>query len=161
SVDARRNGRLVGTGRTAVTVPYSPELIPADGGGGGLARIVEEAGARVMTTPAEIVARPAGGARRQPLWPLLVTTALGLFVLDVGLRRMPVVREIAGRALALLAAWLRREPPPPAAEDHEYEMADQWRPSLGEPEASSDMEQAARFYIARLRRQQDADRKRE
>ncbi|MGH7753951.1 MAG: hypothetical protein ACREN5_14170, partial [Gemmatimonadales bacterium] len=104
---------------------------------------------------------PQGGGRRQPLWPLLVTSALGLFVLDVGLRRMPVVRDLAARALVALGAWLRRSPPAPTREDHEYDLADQWRPPPGDAEASSDMEAAARLYIARLRRQQDASQRRE
>ncbi len=161
SVEARRGGRLAGVGRATVTVPYSPELIPPDGGGAAVARLVEETGARVITTPADLAAVPAGGGRRQPLWPLLVTSALGLFVLDVGLRRMPVVRDLAARALLSLGAWLRRAPPAPTREDHEYDLADQWRPPPGDAEASSDMEAAARLYIARLRRQQDASQRRE
>jgi uncharacterized membrane protein len=161
SVEARRGGRLAGVGRAAVTVPYSPELIPPDGQGGAVARLVEETGARVISSPADLAARPQGGGRRQPLWPLLVTSALSLFVIDVGLRRMPVVRDLAVRAVAALGAWLRREPAAATSEDHEYELADQWRPPPGEGEASSDMEAAARLYIARLRRQQDASQRRE
>ncbi|MGH2453753.1 MAG: VWA domain-containing protein [bacterium] len=161
TVEARRNERVAGVGRTTVTVPYSPELIPPDGGSGAVARLVEETGARVVTTPAELAAPPPGGARRQPLWPYLVTSALGLFVIDVALRRLPVAREIAARALAALGAWVRRAPARAGSEDREYEVADQWRPPPGEPQASSDMEQAARLYIARLRRQQESDRRRE
>jgi uncharacterized membrane protein len=161
SVEARRGGRPAGVGRAAVTVPYSPELILPDGGGSAVARLVEETGARVITAPADLAARPQGGGRRQPLWPLLVTSALGLFVIDVGLRRMPVVRDLLVRAVAVLGAWLRRQPRAPTSEDHEYDLADQWRPPPGEAEASSDMEAAARLYIARLRRQQDTDRTRE
>lgn len=155
TVEAHRNGRLAGTGRATVVVPAAPELAGVGAGLGTLNRLVEVAGARVMRSPADILAPPAGGgARRVPAWPALAVMALGLFVADVALRRLPVIREVAGRAGAALIAWLRRSPPPPTPDDREYEAADQWRPSPGELEASADMEQAARLYIARLRQEQ-------
>jgi hypothetical protein len=162
TVEARRQGRVAGVGRTAVAVPYSPELAASGLGWGGLSHLVEVAGARVMTSPAEILAPPAaGGERRVPAWPPLTAAALGLFVAEVTLRRLPVIREVAGRAAAVVMAWLRQAPPPASEEDREYETADQWRPAPGEEEASADMEQAARLYIARLRQQQESDQPRE
>ena len=158
TVEARRQGRVVGVGRTAVAVPYSPELAASGLGWGGLSHLVEVAGARVMTSPAAILAPPAsGGERRVPAWPPLTAAALGLFVAEVTLRRLPVIREVAGRAAAVVMAWLRQAPPPASEEDREYETADQWRPAPGEEEASADMEQAARLYIARLRQQQESE----
>ncbi len=158
TVEARRLGRVVAAGRTAVAVPYSSELASPAAGLAGLSRLVEVAGARVMTSPAEILAPPAsGGERHVPAWPPLTVAALGLFVAEVTLRRLPVVREMVGRGAVVLLAWLRQAPPPPTEEDREYETADQWRPAPGEEEASADMEQAARLYIARLRQQQESD----
>jgi hypothetical protein len=129
-----------------------------------VARLAEAAGGRVVTTPAELLARPAsGGRRRQPAWPLLAALALGAFMVEVSLRRIPVLREVAGKALASLLAWVRRMPASPQPEDREYDAADRWRVMEDEAEArrSADMAQAARLYIARLRQQQEGDRKRE
>ncbi len=160
TVEARRRGRLVGVGRTAIAVSSPPEV--ATPGGGVLSRLVEATGARVIASPAEILAPPAaGGRRRVPAWPPLTGAALGLFLAEVTLRRLPVIREVGGRAVAAVLAWLRQTPPPPGDEDREYEAADQWRPPRGEPEASEDMERAARLYIARLRQLQESDKSRE
>jgi hypothetical protein len=90
----------------------------------------------------------------------MTAVALGLFVVEVTLRRVPVISEVTRRALAHLVAWVRREPPQPQPEDREYEAADQWPAVEGGLAAhSEDMEQAARLYIARLRKQQESDRK--
>lgn len=161
SVAASRGDRLVGVGRAAVAVGYSPELRTVGANTAGLARLVEVAGARPIETSAEILQPPARGSRRsQPAWPPMTAVALGLFVVEVTLRRVPVISEVTRRALAHLVAWVRREPPKPQPEDREYEAADQW-PATDEGLAarSADMEQAARLYIARLRRQQESDRK--
>jgi Mg-chelatase subunit ChlD len=158
TVEARRQGRLVGVGRAAAAVPYSPELTTAGVGFGALSRLVETAGARVMTTPAEMLVPPAaGGERRVPAWPPLAGAALGLFVAEITLRRLPVIREVAGRVAAAVLGWLRQSQPGPSAQDREYEAADQWRPQPEDLEASADMEQAARLYIARLRQQHGSD----
>jgi Mg-chelatase subunit ChlD len=160
TAEAWRQGRLVGVGRTAVAVSSSPEF--ASGGGGVLSHLVEAAGARVIASPAEILAPPAGdGKRRVPAWPPITGAALGLFLAEVALRRLPVIREVGGRAVAVVLAWLRQAPAPLGEEDREYEAADQWRPARGEPEVGADMEQAARLYIARLRQLQESDRSRE
>jgi len=153
-VSAERNGRPVGTGSAAVVLPYSPELAAVGAAPAAIARMVEAAGARVLTSPAEMVAPLPGGQRRVPAWPPLTVAALGLFLAEITLRRLPVIREVAGRLGAAVVGWLRHTPPP-APEDREYETADQWRPTPGELEASADMEQAARLYIARLRQEQE------
>ncbi|MDQ7848712.1 MAG: VWA domain-containing protein [Armatimonadota bacterium] len=162
TVEARRQGRLVGVGRTPVAVSSPPELAAPGAGGGVLSRLVEAAGARVVATPAEILAPPSGGGKRRvPAWPPLAGAALGLFLAEVTLRRLPVIREVGGRGVAAVLAWLRQAPPPPGDADREYEAADQWLLARGQPEASEDMERAARLYIARLRQLQESDRSKE
>lgn len=151
-------GRSAGLAMVPLAVPYSPELLQVGLNRALLASLVEAAGAKIVTTPAEALAPPASPARRsRPLWPLLGTLAMVGFVAEVALRRIPAIEQHLGRLAGAFAAALVRRPPTlsEAAADQEYQAADRWRieePSEAAARAAS-MEAAARLYIARLRRQ--------
>lgn len=148
----------VGRAALPLAVPYSPELRQVGLNRALISQMVEAAGARVITSPADALAPPRAPARRpQPLWPAFSALALAGFVVEVAIRRIPAIEHQFSRLAAVVAAFVRREPPPArAAEDAEYAAADRWRieePAEAAARAAS-MEAAARIYIARLRRQQ-------
>lgn len=150
-------------GRTSIpyAVPYSPELRAVGLNRAAISQMVEIGGARIISSPDEVMAPPQTPARRsQPVWPLFSALALAGFVAEVALRRIPAIEHQVGRFLAAAAAFVRREPQPAQAADAaEYASADRWRiedPSEAAARAAS-METAARLYIARLRRQQAVD----
>lgn len=158
TVAVRRGAQRLGVVRRYVAVPYPPDLRPQPPGAVG--RLVEGAGVRSLGGVEEILAPvPGSPAHPRPAWPWLTAAALALFLGEVTWRRLPVVGEWLGRAGALTAAWLRRRPAPPAAEDLEYDAADRWRVFETEEAAlrRASMEQAARLYIARLRQQQGGE----
>jgi hypothetical protein len=98
--------------------------------------------------------------RTRPVWPLFTSLALAGFVAEVTLRRIPAIEQHLSQLASMVAAFIRRQPPPEqAVEDEEYAAADRWRieePAEAAARAAS-MEAAARLYIARLRRQKTDD----
>lgn len=159
-VTASGRGAPAGEATLPLAVPYSPELNHTGLDRAYILHLVESAGARVVTTPAEALAPPERPARRShPVWPALAGAALAAFVAEVTLRRIPAVEEGLARLAAAATAAVRRQPAPrQAEEDAEYAAADRWRieePAEAAARAAS-MEAAARLYIARLRRQKEA-----
>ncbi len=157
TVAAADGRRPVGRAAMPLAVPYSPELRQVGLNRVLISQMVEVAGARVISTPAEALAPPAVPARRsRPIWPLFGSAALAGFAVEVALRRIPAIEHHLGRLVSIAVAFVRRAPPPEqAAEDTEYAAADRWRieePAEAAARAAS-MEAAARLYIARLRRQ--------
>ncbi len=151
--------RPVGRTARAVAIPYSPELRQVGPNRALFSQIVETAGARIVSRPAEALAPPGRPTRRpQPAWPALAVAGLAAFLAEVTLRRVPAIEQQAARLAAAVVALVRRTPPPQVvAEDAEYDAADRWRidePAEAAARAAS-MEAAARLYIARLRRQRD------
>ncbi len=154
-----------GAGRERVktsgfVVPYSPELRDLTTNRALLARVAEATGGRLLDDPKAAVApvrtsRAAAGA-----WPALAGTALGLFVVEIAVRRLPAITQ----HLAALAGALRgRVTRPPSAaeieEERQYAASDRWKFVEPDAAASESMEQAARLYIARLRAAQKEDRR--
>jgi len=154
TVTARRAGQLVGVRTVGVVVPYSPELRDITVNRGTLARIIEATGGHLLAR-AEDALRPSGHPAREatPAWPLFATAALGVFIAEIVMRRVPVLGDrMAGIVAALVTRWRR----PPSAEeqagDRDYAEADRWKLAQPtSPAASASMEAAARLYIARLK----------
>ncbi len=158
---ATEGGRPVGRSSLPLAVPYSPELRQVGLNRALISYLVEAAGARVISKPAEALAPPANPVRRaRPVWPLFTGLALAGFVAEVALRRIPAIEHHLDRLAAAGAAFIKRQPPPEqVVEDAEYAAADRWRieePAEAAARAAS-MEAAARLYIARLRRMRTDD----
>jgi Ca-activated chloride channel family protein len=159
TVAAFDGARPVGRVARAVAVPYSPELRQVGLNRALFSQIVETAGARIVTRPADALAPPGRPTHRpRPAWPALAVAGLAAFLAEVTLRRVPAIEQQAARLAAAAVALVRRTPPPDVvAGDVEYEAADRWRidePAEAAARAAS-MEAAARLYIARLRRQHE------
>ncbi len=101
------DGRTVFRQRAGLVVGYADEfkLRPADAG--LLRSVAEQTGGRYDPAPTELFAPTQRKVvRAVAIWPYLLTGALLVFVLDIGLRRLVVVRRQAAEAGSYL--------PPPA-----------------------------------------------
>ncbi len=154
TVAARRAGRLIGVRTAGVVIPYSPEFRDLSVNRATLSRITEATGGRLLASATEAL-RPSGRPAREasPAWPLFATAALGVFIAEIVVRRVPVLGErLAGIVGAFLTRW--RSPPSPEqqAGDRSYAEADRWKlTEPGSTAASESMEAAARLYITRLK----------
>ncbi len=159
TISARSPGGVVGTRTVGVVVPYSPELRTPGGNLSVLSHLVETTGGAFLHSPEEAF-RPGRGRGEREAWPPLAALALGAFVAEIALRRIPdLARHIAGSASAI-AAWMsgktKTSRAATGAGDRAYDAADRWaveEEQFAQEEAlrATSMEQAARLYIARLR----------
>jgi hypothetical protein len=126
-----------------------------------LSRVAEATGGRLLDDPRAAVAPGRSTRTRTAAWPLFAGVALGLFVTEIAVRRVPVITQYLG---ALIAAMRARAGRPPSATEldaaRQYEQADQWTFAQSDPSASESMQQAARLYIARLKAAQKGDLRR-
>lgn len=150
---ARTAPRLTRTGSAGFVVPYSPELRDLTVNRALLAQISEATGGRALNDPKAAMApvrttRAAGHA-----WPAFAGAALGVFVMEIVLRRVPAVGYHLHLLAAGMLARIRRQPTPTElVEDRRYAEADRWKLLERDvPPPSESMEQAARLYIARLK----------
>jgi Ca-activated chloride channel family protein len=89
AAEHRRDGQLLATSRAQLGHPYPPEYDPRPPDLERLTRLAELGGGSALATP-EALFEP-GAQRlesRTPLWPWLVGLAIGLFLLDLLLRRV-------------------------------------------------------------------------
>jgi uncharacterized membrane protein len=158
TVSARDGRGTVGTRTAGVVVPYSPELRVTNGNLALLARLAETTGGALLHTP-EDAFRPGRGTGTRDAWPSLGGLALGALLVEVTLRRVPALAQhVAAIAAAILGLGGRaagREAR--RREDRAYDAADRWaseQARFAEEDAlrAASMEQAARLYIARLRK---------
>ncbi|MBI4276821.1 MAG: VWA domain-containing protein, partial [Armatimonadetes bacterium] len=164
TVEARRDGRVVGARSAGLVASYSPEFRERGVNRPLLAHLVEVTGGRILSEPRQAAApAPAGTRDHRDAWPWFAASAAALLVAEVAVRRVPALTQFVAEAAATVAGRLRGQPPAPAeaAEDHLYEEADRWR--LGETEQASgiqvaSMEHAARLYIARLKAMDESRR---
>jgi hypothetical protein len=141
-------------------VPYSPELRDLAVNRAVLAQITEATGGRVLDDPKSSVAPLRAARTAGEAWPPLVASALAFFVIEIVVRRAPVVvQHIHALVATVLARFWRQPTPGELAEDQQYAEADRWKLLEREvPPPSESMEQAARLYIARLKAtKRDAD----
>jgi Ca-activated chloride channel family protein len=142
-LSAYDGGRAVGQAVRPVVMPYPPELRDLEPDPTLLARVAEAGGGRMLRSPQESLAPPRDGRDYRDAWPLATAGAVGLFLLELVGRRVPVV-----------AAWVRRwasGPAQPSEADRWYQEADRWK-ALAGPPPDADLEERARLYIARLKR---------
>ncbi len=140
-VTAYREGKPVATKTVPLSLPYSPELRPPEGGVSVLERVAEITGGRVLKSPKEAFARTSQARADQVIWGPLASVALGLFLAEVALRRLGAVRE----AVEGFARCFGRAP----GGDRAYEEASRWR--MEEEPLPESTEALVRTYIARLR----------
>ena len=155
--DGAGRGHLATSG---FVIPYSPELKDLTVNRSLLSRLTEATGGQLLEDPRAAVAPPRGSTARTSAWPLLAMVALGLFVTEIAVRRVPVITQYVGALVRAGRARLRRSPS--AAEvdaARQYEQADQWTFAQPDPSASESMQQAARLYIARLKAANKGDRR--
>lgn len=151
--DAQGSAHLRTTG---FVVPYSPELRDLTVNRAVLSQITEATGGRVLGDPKEAVAPLRTARTAKEAWPPLAVGAIGLFMLEVTLRRIPAIgHHLLAIASAVRAKWERELTPGEREEDRRYAEADRWKFVGEESPASESMEQAARLYIARLKATQD------
>ncbi|MDR5684181.1 MAG: VWA domain-containing protein [Armatimonadota bacterium] len=146
AVTARSGPRVIATETLPVVLSYSPELRDVGADGSLLARIAEVGGGSVLLRPADAMRRARAGRDVRETWPLLATAALGLFLLEVAARRLPVVGAVVGAAVLRL----RRRLASPQA-DAEYAQADRWMVPGAQGRSDASGEELARLYIARLK----------
>ncbi len=104
---------VVAAGSSGVVASYAEEFAFRDPDPALPAALADATGGRVQPTADQVYdPAPLRGAAEQPLWPLLVAVALGLFLLDVALRRLVLAR---GDGSAWAAAVTRRRRPPVTA----------------------------------------------
>lgn len=164
TVAARDASGRVRARTTGFVIPYSPELRDLTVNRGVLEQIAEATGGRVLDNPRAAMAPMRTAQQTTDAWPIFAGAAVGLFVLEIAFRRLPVVGYHLAMIAGTVLAWVRRQPSLREIEDdRRYAEADRWK--FVEPEstaASESMEQAARLYIARLKStKQDDEEKRE
>ncbi len=114
------DGSLFAAQTTGFVAPYSSEYRNLAGNVGLLRTLAEQTGGRELASPAQSFRheeRLRGGERE--LWPFLVGTAVVLFVVDVGARRLRIGVTDVERAWRRGRDWWRRRGHPagrPAAE---------------------------------------------
>ncbi len=158
ALSARDDHGVVGIRTSGLVVPYSPELHGAKTNLALLARLAETTGGAMLRAPGDAF-RPGRGTGTRDVWPPLAGLALGTLLAEVGLRRVPALVQ---HTAALAAAIRNRgQGATPRAvrrqEDRAYDSADRWaseQARFAEEDAlrAASMEQAARLYIARLRK---------
>jgi len=145
-------GGPVRTRTSGFVIPYSPELRDVTVNRALLAHITEATRGRVLEDPAQAVApgratRTAAGA-----WPVFAGAALGLFVIEITVRRMPAIAHHLAALAGLVRARVSRTPTTQEIEEErQYAASDRWKFVEPDAAASDSMEQAARLYIARLK----------
>lgn len=141
------------TGSMGFVVPYSPELRDLAVNRAVLAQITEATAGRVLDDPRAAVAPVRTARTAGDAWPVFAGAALGVFMIEIVLRRVPVVGHHLHLLVAGILARVRRQPTPTELEeDRRYAEADRWKLLEKEvPPPSESMEQAARLYIARLK----------
>ncbi|TMI90661.1 MAG: VWA domain-containing protein [Bacillati bacterium ANGP1] len=154
--DARR---LAATRTVGLVVPYSAEYRLPDGNPALLSRLVETTGGAFLARP-EDAFRPGRGTGEREAWPALTGAALGLWLAEITLRRLPALGQRLVAFAGAAAHWAgRREAASRTARaeaDASYDTADRWaveeaRFAEEETLRAASMEQAARLFIARLR----------
>ncbi len=145
--------------RTAgFVVPYSSELRDLTVNRTLLAHITELTGGRIIEDPAEAVAPLRTARAAAPAWPAFAGAALGLFVIEIAVRRMPAIAQhLAALAGAIRARVTRAPTAEEIEEERQYAAADRWTFVEPDTAASESMEQAARLYIARLKAAQKGE----
>jgi Mg-chelatase subunit ChlD len=156
---ARAQGRVIGVRTGGFVVPYSSELRDLDVNRQALLQIIEATGGRLLEDP-KMVFTPTGDGTPQTAdaWPGLAVAALGIFMAEIVLRRVPAIGHYTAAVGAAVLSRVRRAPPAAqVAEDEAYAEADRWK--FIEPPVSSgseSMQAAARLYIVRLKGQGNA-----
>jgi Ca-activated chloride channel family protein len=151
---ARTQGHVVGTRTAGFVVPYSSELRDLDVNRHVLLQIIEATGGRVLEDP-KMVFAPTGRGTPQTAdaWPVLAVAALGAFMAEIVLRRVPAIgHSLTAVGAAVLARVHRQPTAAQVAEDAAYADADRWK--FIEPPAAQgagSMQAAARLYIVRLK----------
>lgn len=153
-VTARRARDQVGVRTTALVIPYSPELRDLSINRATLARITETTGGRLLTEATDALRSGRQPPREAtPAWPFCAAAAVGAFIVEVVVRRLPVLG--AGLAAVIGALRMRWQHPPSAeavAQNRAYTEADRWNlTEPSSPTAAQSMEAAAQLYIARLK----------
>lgn len=146
-----------GAGRERVktsgfVVPYSPELRDLTANRALLAHVAEATGGRLLNDPKAAVAPVRASRAATGAWPVLAGTALGLFVVEITVRRLPAITQHLAALAGVVRARVTRAPSgAEIEEERQYAEADRWKFVEPDAAASESMEQAARLYIARLR----------
>lgn len=142
---------------TGFVIPYSRELKDLTADRGTLLRIAEATGGKVIEDPTDAMVPSRSGRRTADVWPPLVAAALGAFVGEIVLRRIPAIGHHLMILVGVVTARLRAQPTADELEEaRRYAAADRWK--LVEPEehaSSESMEAAAKLYIARLKATRD------
>ncbi len=142
-------------------MPYSPELKDLTVNRSLLSRVAEATGGRLLDDPRTAVAPARGSRTTAAAWPLFAAVALGLFVAEIAVRRLPAITQRIVALIGVVRARATRPPPAAVAEaERQYAEADQWKFVQPDPGASESMEQAARLYIARLKAAHKGDLRR-
>lgn len=139
-------------------VPYSPELRDLIANRALLAHVAEATGGRFLDDPKAAVAPVSTSRAATGAWPILAGTALGLFVVEIAVRRLPAITQHLAALAGVVQSRVTR--PPSAAEieeERQYAASDRWKFVEPDAAASESMEQAARLYIARLRAAQKGE----
>ena len=165
-LSAREARGAVGSRAAGIVVPYSPELRATGANVALLAHLAESTGGALVHAPDDAF-RPGRGTGTRDVWPPFASLALGILLAEVALRRVPALAQYIG---AVSAVVLRRDGGAAVGqqgdrgprharlrEDRAYDTADRWageNARFAEEDAlrAASMEQAARLYIARLRK---------
>jgi len=121
--------------------------------------VVETTGGAFLNRPEEAF-RPGRGTGEREAWPVLTGAALGLWLAEITLRRLPALGQRLIAFAGAAAHWAGRTEAASrtarAGADASYDAADRWaveEARFAEEEAlrAASMEQAARLFIGRLR----------
>jgi len=152
AVTARDTAGRVRVRTAGFVVPYSPELRDLTVNRALLAHIAEATGGRLLEDPAAAVVPARTTRSAAESWPVFAGAALGLFVVEIAVRRIPAIAQHLGALMGLIRSQARRPPTAPEIEEErQYAEADRWKFVEPDAAASESMEQAARLYIARLK----------
>ncbi|HEY3247417.1 MAG TPA: VWA domain-containing protein [bacterium] len=156
TVVARTQHRIFGTRTGGFVVPYSAELRDLEVNRQTLLQIIEATGGHIFEDPKMAFAPTGqGSAQTADAWPVLAAGAVGLFMAEIVLRRVPAIGYYLTAAGGAIMGRLRRQPgSAQVSEDQQYEQADRWK--FVEPQstaAAESMQAAARLYIVRLKGQ--------
>ena len=153
------------SGRTRIrtagfVVPYAPELRDLTVNRALLAQMTESTGGRLLDDPAAAVAPARESRSAADPWPVFAGAALGVFIMEIAVRRAPAITHHLGALIAALRARVGRPPTTQEIEEErQYAASDRWKFVEPDAAASESMEQAARLYIARLKAAQKEDRR--
>ncbi len=158
NVEGKEGDRSVGARVVGLAIPYPPEYKKFGLNSGLLADITRAAGGQILTSEAKVFSHEGlwGMKRIQPLWPLLISLAIILFIFDVASRRVILPAGYLRYMLMKIVSPFKAKPGEEwEAEVEEHEAGE---PALDKLKVVSPDDHSARLYLARRRRMQGKEK---